>query len=153
MTNDKNQYAYDKAKWHYGADNFPSNQPNLFGFVHTGFFLTWLAENGLLSSFVLEESAAEVKTTIDRLSSPIALYEVWDGVLCGDMLNEKGNKFALWYYERKYFSDYAEVFFESECIYSVNPSWENYDLIKLVISKKYNKWIASKDKKIWQFWR
>ena len=35
--------VYDKAKWHFGGE-FPKELNNFQGYVHTGFYLTWIIE-------------------------------------------------------------------------------------------------------------
>ena len=41
--------VYDKAKWHFGGE-FPNELDNFQGYVHTGFYLTWIIENGLFDT-------------------------------------------------------------------------------------------------------
>lgn len=150
---DYSTHAYDKAKWHYGADDFPEELDEVYGFTHTGFYLVWLAENDLISEFVQQEFVAELKATLTREKSPIHLYEVMDGCLIGDMLNEEGNEFSISYFEKTYFGDYSGTFLEADGAYSIAPSWENYERVVPIISKRYQKWLLSKEKKVWQFWK
>lgn len=150
---DYSKHSYDKAKWHYGGDEFPSSLDDIHGFTHTGFYLTWLAENNLISDFIRQDFTSELSETLDRKKGPVHLYEMMDGCLIGDMLTNEGNRFSQSYYERSYFGDYAKLFNEVTDIYFVTPSWENYERIVPVIQRRYEKWLRSKEKKPWQFWK
>ncbi len=149
---DHNTHVYDKAKWHYDADDFPANLPVEHGFTHTAFFVNWLAEGELLSDFALEilEKSIIVQS---REKTPIHLYELFDGCLIGDLLTEKGNRFSYQYYKKKYISDYIDIFEMVDNIYDVEPIWENYDKVKPVIDKRYHKWLQSSQKRKWKFWK
>ena len=150
---DYSLHSYDKAKWHYGADDFPDELEDIHGFTHTGFYLVWLADNDLISEFVKQDFKDELNATVNREKGPIHLYEMMDGCLIGDMLNEKGNVFSQSYFEKLYFGDYATAFPEAADVYSVEPSWDNYDCLVPEIEKRYQKWLKSKEKKPWQFWK
>lgn len=147
MGKDFSSHAYDKAKWHYGGE-FPEDTPEENAFTFTGFFLTWLLQNDLLSDEIRADSAETIEKTRDRDVSPIALYEEWDGCLIGDMLSEKGNAFAFPYYEKHFYSDFGAAFepFGLD-VYDVTPNWENYDKFKPVLDARYEKW---RSKKWWQ---
>ena len=150
---DYSSYSYDKAKWHYGGDLFPNDLDDIHGFTHTGFYLVWLAENNLISDFVKQDFATELSATLNREKGPIHLYEMMDGCLIGDMLNDDGNDFSQTYYEKSYFGDFEGIFDEVSDIYLVAPTWENYERMSILIRKRYQKWQTSKDKKFWQFWK
>ncbi|MCK5746928.1 MAG: hypothetical protein KAH44_11970 [Oricola sp.] len=140
---------YDDAEWHYGGD-FPEGVPISHGFTHIGFFLTWIVDSGLESEFIQTASPRELAATKRRDVSPIALLEFWDGQLIDDMLSDEGNAFAAQYYnmsnaEAGYFADYSEVFGEAGT-YEIEPTWENYDRIKPVISRRYEEWKAENAK-------
>lgn len=146
-----NSHVYDKAKWHYGAEDFPIDAPIEYGFTHTGFFVTWLAERQLLSHFA-QENSESIVAVLDREKSPIHLYELWDGCLIGELLSDGGNRFSFQYYEKHYFSDYVNIFGEDASVYNVDTTWKNYDQLKPTIDKRYNKWLRSSRKRKWKFW-
>ncbi len=107
-----NKYVFDKAKFHdnsveqLGLDEEQS-------FVHTGLFFAWLINNGLMSDFFVDETGSEIKKLKDRKVSPSTIYMNWDGVLLGEMLNDKGFNFALSYFDfdkGTYMTDYEKVF-------------------------------------------
>ena len=148
---DFSSYSYDKAKWHYGGDEFPAELSEIHGFTHTGFYLLWLAENNFISDFVRQDFEAELSATLNRDKSPVHLYEMMDGCLIGDMLNSEGNMFSQSYYEKHYLNDYSKTYDEVTDVYYVNPSWENYERIVPLISQRFQKWQRSKVKKPWQF--
>lgn len=137
---------YDDAEWHYDGD-FPGGTPIRNGFAHIGFFLSWAVEEGLVNEFIQVETPEGVEATLNRSVSPIALLEFWDGKLVSDMLSEEGNAFAMSYYpdeENGYLPDYMAEFSDHK-LYKVKPTWENYDRIKPVISKRYEEWRAGQE--------
>jgi hypothetical protein len=138
---------YDDAAWHYGAENFPMDQPESHGFVHIGFYFTWAAERGLVSDFVREETPQAITEVAARRQSPIFLLESWDGKLFDDMLSEEGNAFTSDYYGGKtsaYLTDYAAAFPGDGDGYRVEPSWKNYEMLKPILDRRFEEWQAKR---------
>jgi len=140
-------HVYDKAKWHFNGD-FPADLEIVQAYVHTGFYLTWLAQNHLLSAEFESENPAEIASARDRSSGPIALYDRTDGFLGDDMLSDEGNAFSGAYFEfatGRYLLDYGDCLCEGMAdLYRVQPSWENYDRIAGVIDQRFADWKAAK---------
>lgn len=130
--------AYDKAKWHYDG-NFPRWRRKRQAFVHTGFFLAWLADRSLVSDLIASESADRIAALRDRRGQPGDLYAEWDGVLVPEMLNEEANAFARAYYEQRFFDDYESVFPEGNN-YKVRGSWQNYDRLAPLLDVRLADW-------------
>jgi hypothetical protein len=136
-------FVFDKAKFHddsiqqLGLDEEQS-------FVHTGLFFAWLVNNGLTSDFFTEETGNEIELLKNRRISPSTIYMNWDGVLLGEMLNDKGFNFALSYFDfdkGTYLADYERVFnVTGDNIFTVNDTWDNYEKIKPAIDLAYEKW-------------
>lgn len=80
--------------------------------MHTGLFLAWLADRGMVSDLLATESAQRVAAIRDRRGRPADLYAEWDGVLAAEMLNDEANAFTRNYYER-FLDDYAGAFPEA----------------------------------------
>lgn len=135
--------VYDKAEYHMG-DVDRARLPEDYAYTHTGFYMSWLAQNGLLSDWITESSADELSGTVEtRTVSPIRLYESWDGALIDDMLSDEGNAFSGAYYSSGlFFADYVETFDVKQKPYTVAPTWENYDLLKPVLDRRYADWKA-----------
>ena len=138
--------VYDKAKWHYGGD-YPTDLPTRNAFTHTGMFLAWLADRGLLSSEFAEDFHDDLRQLNERKITPGRLFEIVDGVLASDMLNDDGNAFSKTYYgpEDIYFRDYhATLGLNLPSDYHAPDSWENYDRLKATIDRRYIEWQQSK---------
>ena len=137
---------YDDAEWHYDGD-FPEDVPIDNAYSHIGFYLTWAAENDLISELVKTQSPPLVLATRLRLVSPIELLKFWDDKLISDMLTEEGIAFTDFYYEDSedgYLPDYMAEFADYRA-YEVKPNWKNYDRIKPVIDRRYQEWLVAKD--------
>lgn len=139
----ENKHVFDKAKFHdnsiqqLGLDEEQS-------FVHTGLFFAWLVNNELVSDFFVEEAGNEIKKLKARKISPSKIYMNWDGVLLGEMLNDKGFNFALSYFDFEkgnYIADYENVFnVTGDQVFTVKDTWDNYDKIRPVIDEAFKKW-------------
>jgi hypothetical protein len=137
-----NSVVYDKAKYHYQGD-FPNDLSIDQAFVHTGMFLGWIIENNLFSKEFEEETKREISKFKKREITGTKVYMNWDGVLADDMLNDKGNKFAKYYFDFDtgfYLADYEDTFPDIETLYHVKDNWENYLKLKAVIDKRYTEW-------------
>ena len=138
-----NKYVFDKAKFHdnsieqLGLDEEQS-------FVHTGLFFAWLVNSGLMSDFFVEETGNEIEKLKSRKISPSTIYMNWDGVLLGEMLNDKGFNFALSYFDfdkGTYMADYEKVFnVTGGQVFTIKDTWDNYDKIRPLIDEAYKKW-------------
>jgi len=137
------KYVFDKAKYH---DNSVAELglSDVQSFVHTGLFLVWLVNNELMSDFFVSETGNEIENLKVRTSSPLGIYEYWDGVLIGEMLSRAGFNFALDYFDFEkgtYMKDYERVFSVTpERVFEVKGTWDNYDKLKPVIDAAYEKW-------------
>lgn len=129
--------AYDKAKWHYDGD-YPRWTPKRRAFVHTGLFLAWLADRGMVSDLLAAESAQQVAAVRSRRGRPSDLYARWDGVLAPEMLNDEGNAFARDYYER-FLDDYISAFPEAGP-YKVRGSWADYERLAPLLDERLAEW-------------
>ncbi|PTA68012.1 DUF7832 domain-containing protein [Deinococcus arcticus] len=132
--------CYDKAKWHYDGD-FPADLPPSQGFVHTGMFISWLADHHLLAD-ALQHDAEAIRT---REQTGAQVFGRWAGVLTSDMLSDEGNAFARHYYASaagggEYLHDYFNLFDELPSIYHVTDTWENYARVAALISDRHAEW-------------
>lgn len=137
------EYVFDKAKYHDNSiEQLGLDEEQAF--VHTGLFFAWLVNNGLMSDFFCDETRDGIIELKDRKISPSTLYMNWDGVLSGEMLNEKGFNFALNYFDFKkgaYLADYEYVFnVKDGQVFTVRDTWDNYDKIKPLIDEAYKEW-------------
>jgi hypothetical protein len=153
---------YDDASWHYGGD-YPKDLPNESAATHIGMFLQWLIENDLISAEFKEIANDEIRQVKEReISGAELLINVCDEALIDDDLNELGANFAIDYYNNEtefskqyasFTDDYAKVFddkaerngFEYKSIYHVENTFENYDLLKPIIDKRFEQWKKYKD--------
>jgi len=152
---------YDDASWHYEGD-YPNNLPDENAAIHIGMFITWCIENDLMSEEQKEDSADDIQKVINHeMTGGNFLINNCDEKFIDDDLCELGNEFAEDYYNddtkfgKNYGSDFCETFdkkaeengFEYETLYHVEDTWENYELIKKVIDKRFQEWKKYKKNK------
>jgi hypothetical protein len=139
-------HVYDKAKWHYEGD-FPSDLTDSQGFVHTGMFLGWLVDRGLVSEEFEEGTTEGIAAFKQRTLTGPQLYESWDGVLADDMLSDEGNEFARHYFDfhtGQFVDDYDELLSNDlPSMYHVEDTWENYDTLRARIDQRHREWKES----------
>ncbi len=137
---------YDQAKNHFLGE-FPAILPIEQAYVHIGMFLGWMLENELYSEIFEDEEAHQVLRFKQREITCSILSAMWDGHLGGDLFNEEGNQFSIYYYQSGlYRQDYEEVLAkELPSIYHVEDAWENYEQIAACIQSRYQTWKASQE--------
>ncbi|MCX6313604.1 MAG: hypothetical protein NTX08_02570 [Sphingobacteriales bacterium] len=133
--------VYDKAKWHFSGD-FPQELDIFQGYVHTGMFLGWLINNGLVSKEFWSDNKEDIKAFEKRQLTGSQIYErCCDGVLMLDDISEEGNRFALAYFDfdkGQYLADYEKTLLQgAPSIYHIADTWENFDKLKKVLNKRF----------------
>lgn len=148
---------YDDASWHYGG-NYPEDISNENAATHIGIFLTWCIDNDLISEFQIEEAGDDVEKVRNKtLIGADFLMMYCDEKLTDEDLNDLGNEFANDYYNDEtefakqygsYLNDYS-IFFNEKAkaenkiypsLYHIKNSWNNYNLIKPIIDKRFLEW-------------
>lgn len=161
---EKQKYKkFDDASWHYEG-KFPKELPNKNAATHIGMFLNWCIENNLISYELKDETKEEIELIKCRkLTGAEFLINVCDEKLVTDDLNKIGNEFALDYYDddtefgkkfNSYTDDYSQVFdkkaeqngFEYESFYHIEDSFENYNLLKNTVDKRFEEWKQYRNK-------
>ncbi len=142
---------YDRAEYHaktIAEEELPAKQ----AFVHTGMFVGWLVESGLLSEKFSETTKEDTEAFAKRLSSGPVLYERWQGILQDDMLGTEGAAFAKAYFDfdrGHYLEDYAEVLApEEETLFGVEDTWENYDLLAKRLHRRFAEWQSKREEQV-----
>lgn len=135
---------YDDASWHYGGD-FPEGLPEEQAYVHSGLFLGWAIEAGLVSDDFLRETEEEVAAFRARkITGPQLFESAWDGKLFVEMLTEEGNAFAREYFDYArggYLADYEQTLGEDlPSLYHVPDTWESYNKLKPVLEERFAEW-------------
>jgi hypothetical protein len=148
---------YDDASWHYGG-NYPVGLPTKNGATHIGMFLAWCIENDLIAKELEDESTEGIQKVKTReMTGAEFLIQVLDERILDEDLSELGQAFANDYYEMKtkfgkkfgfYLDDYVNAFGEIakkrsvsyETLYHVEDSWENYDLLRGLITRRFAEW-------------
>jgi hypothetical protein len=138
-------HVYDKAKWHYGADNFSADLDESHGFIHTGMFLGWIVDHDLYDTgWFGPEMRSYIDAFKNRTLTGPKLFEACDGVLLDDMLTPEGNAFAKDYFEfkgGKFLADYGELLAKGlPSVYHVTDTWANYDKLRQRIDQRYRDW-------------
>jgi hypothetical protein len=142
--------VYDKAKWHLN-DSFPQALDEYQAYVHTGMFLGWLVDNNLVSEEFSVENEQEIMSFKNREITGAQLYEnACDGVLTLEDLSERGNRFALYYFEFSkglFPHDYDSTLCQDlPSIFHVEDSWDNYNLIKPVFDNRFKDYMEAWDR-------
>jgi hypothetical protein len=142
--------AIDRADWHYGADDFPSELHPENGGTHIGMFLAWAILNKLASRELTEDWPDEIAAVKSRQMTGCAfLFKACDEKFWESDLSDEGNAFVAWYYSRPdgsmpYVDDYANALAEDlPTVYHVADTWENYDKVAPIVSAAHAEWKAS----------
>ena len=147
--------SIDRADWHYGND-FPENLPEENSGTHIGMYLNWIIDSNLISEFHRRESKTGIeKVKSGKITGRDFLFEYCDGKLWKEELNKIGFEFTESYYtSNQYFEDYAKVLpKELGNIFQVDDNRKNYELLKPILDKRFEKWKTRKNKKFWEFWK
>jgi hypothetical protein len=151
--------VYDKAKWHWGAKNAPTDIPQENGGTHIAFFLRWCIEKDFYSEEMEEDFSneiASVKSNDGKTDCRRLFVLDMDGVLSTDELSTEGNQFAMAYYTSsetefakaygEYLNDYGKfvkrILDDSDnAYYYVENSEANYQKVKKIIDKRYSEFL------------
>ena len=152
--------SYDRADFDYSSDAEPL--PKGHAATHIGMFLAWAVLNELQGDFHREHYGEHLEKLRRREITGRQFFEA----ACSERfserdLNEEGNAFAQHYYVDEtgkrgaYFADYKKVLAAGlPSFWHVADTWENYEKIAAVISRRYEEWKnPSRRKRWWQFWR
>jgi len=152
--------SYDRADFDYSTEAEPL--PKGHAATHIGMFLAWAVLNGLEGDFHRQRSAAHLARLRRREMTGRQFFEA----ACGDRFAEKdlsdeGNAFAQYYYVDEaghrgpYFDDYKRTLAAGRpSFWHVADTWDNYDQIAAVISRRYAEWKSpAPRKRWWQFWK
>ncbi len=152
--------SYDRADFDYSTEADPL--PKGHAATHIGMFLAWAVLNELQSDFHREHYDEHLEKLRRREITGRQFFEA----ACGERfserdLNEEGNAFAQHYYVDEtgkrgaYFADYKKVLAAGlPSFWHVADTWENYEMIAAVISRRYAEWRnPCRRKRWWQFWK
>jgi hypothetical protein len=150
---------YDRADYDYSSEKEPL--PKGHAATHIGMFLAWAALQDLLNDFHQQRSGEWVAKLRARQITGRQFFEA----ACHEQFAEKdltveGNNFAEYYYrdasgERgPYFADYKKVLAARlPSFWHVADTWENYERIAPVITRRFEEWRNPPKKRWWQFWK
>ena len=151
--------SYDRADHDYSTEE--ESLPKGHAATHIGMFLAWAALHGLLNDFHQHNAGELVARLRGRQITGRQFFEA----ACKEQfaekdLNVEGNAFAEYYYrdtagERGlYFEDYKKTLTAGlPSFWHVADTWENYEKIAPVITKRYEAWKNPPKKRWWQFWK
>jgi hypothetical protein len=150
---------YDRADFDYSSEGQPL--PKGHAGTHIGMFLSWAVVNGLENDWHRQHSAELLARLRRREITGRQLFEA----ACKEQfaekdLNVEGNEFAEYYYrdaagERGlYFDDYKKTLAKGlPSFWHVADSWDNYDKLAPVITRRFQTWKNPPRKRWWQFWK
>ncbi|MBC2379015.1 hypothetical protein HBP49_12510 [Listeria welshimeri] len=148
---------YDDASWHYDG-NYPKDLPSENAATAIGMFLAWCIYNNFLADDLKEDAEDDIEKVLQgKMTGAQFLIMDCDEKFIDFFLSELGQQFANDYYENdsefakkvaNYHVDYCNAFnekakkngFEYKSIYHVEDTKENYDLISVIISERFNHW-------------
>jgi hypothetical protein len=151
--------SYDRADNDYSTENEPL-PPGHAG-THIGMFLAWAVLNGLENGFHQQRSAELLARLRRRELTGRQFFEA----ACNEKfaekdLNVEGNAFAQQYYaddtgkRGDYFADYKRVLVSGlPSFWHVADTWDNYDKLAPVVSRRFEAWQNPPRKRWWQFWK
>jgi len=138
--------SYDRADWHYGADNYPKDFPPENGGTHIGMFLAWAIMSGLEGELHREDSPASLAAVRARqMTGRQFLFKECDEKFTDEDLSGEGNAFTKEYYNItdeqgcRYLADYERAF-PGVPAYHVEDTWQSYDKIAPLISRRFEEW-------------
>lgn len=152
--------SYDRADFDYSTQAEPL--PKGHAGTHIGMFLAWAVSNGLESDYHRQHSAELLARLRRREITGRQFFEAACKERFSDKdLNEEGNAFAQQYYADEagqrgaYFADYKKVLAAGlPSFWHVADTWENYEKIAGVITRRYEEWKSPPPaKRWWQFWK
>jgi len=152
--------SYDRADFDYSTDTDPL--PKGHAGTHIGMFLAWAVQHGLVSDFHRQHSAALLARLQRHEITGRQFFEAaCPGRFSETDLNDEGNQFVQHYYvdeagrRGEYFADYKTTLAARlPSFWHVADTWENYEKIAAVITRRYEQWKNPRARKRWwQFWK
>jgi hypothetical protein len=151
--------SYDRADFNYSTESDPL--PKGHAATHIGMFLAWAALHNLINDYHEKHSADLLAKLRGRHITGRQFFEA----ACKDQfaekdLNVEGNRFAEFYYRNDagekgpYFADYRKaVANRLPSFWHAADTWDNFDNIEPVITKRFEDWKNPRKKRWWQFWK
>ncbi|HVV72843.1 MAG TPA: hypothetical protein VHI52_15320 [Verrucomicrobiae bacterium] len=151
--------SYDRADFDYSTEEQPL--PKGHAATHIGMFLAWAAQHRLLNDLHEQQSAPWVARLRAREITGRQFFEAVCREQFGEKdLNVEGNAFAEHYYrdaageKGAYFTDYRKVLASAlPSFWHVADTWDNYERLEPVVTRRYQAWKNPPQKKWWQFWK
>ena len=134
---------YDDASWHFDADDFPKDLPQLAGATHIGMFVAWAVFNELMSDEFATDFSEQVQELKSRLITPGQfVWEFMEGKFSEYDLSEKGRVFAKNYYTTKDVNNYLAIYelkIKANLVseYLIPDTWETYEKVSAIINEAY----------------
>ena len=144
--------VFDKAKWHLNED-YPNDLDQNQSYVHSGLFICWLIDNGLLEEDFKTEHSTGINLLQTRQVAPSQFYvDCLDGVFDAEGLTQEAIKFTTDYFvfeKGNYVTDYLATLDPSDSLpslFHVADTWENYDKLKSKINSRFTEWKQTETK-------
>ena len=137
---------YDDYLWHVPQDGIPAGRDETSYCVHIGVLLMWCLLNDMGGVNHADHMPDIKRMYMRRDSSPGRwCLDYAQGRLANKDLNDEGNLFVKSYHEN-YMGDFFDALPDDDA-YSVQDSWEIYDIVVPFISRAYEEWRNERKKK------
>lgn len=137
--------VYDKAKWHFQHESFPSDLSEQNAFTHLGFFWDWTIQRNLLNIDFENEFKNELTLYKQKIYNGLKIATILDGALDEEMLKPEVNKFCEYFYHHntQYYDFLLTIFPSYKEIYYIPYSEKNSSLVTRELNITYEKWKES----------
>lgn len=141
-------HVYDKARYNLESVE-QAGLPDEHASNHIVPMLRWLIENDLMSDFFRKEGEEPLARYRLGEISIHQLFEWWDTCLVNEMLSDKGNAFAMHYFDYdngQYLTDYQRILQGSlPSEFHVAYSEAGYSKLKSAIDQSYIAWLKASE--------
>jgi len=135
---------YDDAEFYFL--DFTTDLPNENGGRHIALFLEWAILRGLAAPEMLEQADALRSGAVDPVEM---LFDLCDGKLLSDDLNDEGNAFAGEYYPAHHMSDFVAAMNVREdadvnAIFGAELTQQRHDRVLWQLDQHYSRWLRGR---------
>jgi hypothetical protein len=140
-------------KYDDGAYHLEPAESEAHAAAHIGLYFRWCVHSGLVS----EEHTAEPeladqlqKVRHGQLTGTEYLWENTSGKLADVDLNDEGNRFTKWFYDKYYLDELRSITRAQD--YALAESDVDFDALRRQLDQSLTKWREEPPAPWWKFW-